>query len=372
MLIISCTRKENSTYTTNDGVRVINNSSTPANPEFNYVFKEEASIPFKVGEENPERNFTRPQFVITDKPGNIYIAGGQVAKIFKFDKNYEFVKSFGGKGGGPGEFSGGPSSLTIFQNKILAPCWRTTLTNVYDTDGNFIKQIPPKIRSGFSGQLVFNNQLLMNREERKPAKSEVSVTTSIVAVDENISKVTTTIYQKETLSKQRTFRISDMYVRFAAGNELLYVADVSDKEYKIFGYDTGFNKVLEIRKRFKAEIEEGDSAYVYMFGKQGSGGSFYRKEDTPLKNRDIYYKAINHLFVDENNRLWVVSPTKNKGNKDGLFVDIFEDGTYLNTIQLPFYKAKMFSFVYPSIFMRRSKLFYVDKESEVIRVYSYK
>jgi hypothetical protein len=66
-----------------------------------------------------------------------------------------------------------------------------------------------------------------------------------------------------------------------------------------------------------------------------------------------------------------VSPTKNKKEQEGLYVDIFEKGIYLNTIHLPFYKDKDFSYVYSAIFMRGGKLFFVDADNQRIRVYRY-
>jgi hypothetical protein len=128
---------------------------------------------------------------------------------------------------------------------------------------------------------------------------------------------------------------------------------------------------MEIRKKYRSEIEPDSMAVVYMFNPENLGGSFYRKYKTPAKNRTLHYKSINHIFVDANDRLWVVSPTKNKKEQEGLYVDIFEKGIYLNTIHLPFYKDKDFSYVYSAIFMRGGKLFFVDADNQRIRVYRY-
>ena len=179
ILLTSCTKKENSVEKNDSGVSVYKNSSTPANPNFTYEFIEDGKIQFFEGENNEERDFTQPGSVVEDKDGNIYVAGSRVAKIFKFSHDYKFMSSFGGKGLGPGEFEGGPSSLTYHKDKLLAPCWRNTSTNVYDTDGKFIEKIPPGINAGFSGQLSFNNRILMNTESRKAEDSEAVVTSSM-------------------------------------------------------------------------------------------------------------------------------------------------------------------------------------------------
>lgn len=371
ILLVSCGKKNDEIMSVVNGVSVYNNSATPGNTAFSYEFIEDGVIPFSDGEDNEARNFKQPTAVIEDKAGNIFIAGSSVAKIFKFSPDYKFITSFGGKGLGPGEFEGGPSSLTYHNNKLLAPCWRNTSTNVYDTDGEFINKIPPGVNAGFSGQLSFNNRMLMNTESRKDDESEAVVTSSIALIDSNFENIEKTVYSKDTRTSMRVFRVSDMYVRFAAGKDMLYVGDVSEDSYKIFGYDKNFDKVTEIRKKYRSEIEPDSMAVVYMFNPENLGGSFYRKYKTPAKNRTLHYKSINHMFVDANDRLWIVSPTKNKKDQEGLYVDIFEKGVYLNTIHLPFYKDKDFSYVYSAIFMRGGKLFFVDADNQCIRVFRY-
>lgn len=371
ILIVSCGKNKDGIMSVIDGVSVYKNSSTPGNAAFGYEFIEDGVIPFSDGEVNEARNFKQPTAVIEDKDGNIFIAGSSVARIFKFSPDYKFLYSFGGKGLGPGEFEGGPSSLTYHEDKLLAPCWRNTSTNVYDTDGEFISKIPPGVNAGFSGQLSFNNRMLMNTESRKDDESEAVVTSSIALIDSSLANVSKIIFSKDTRTSMRVFRVSDMYVRFAAGEDMLYVGDISEDSYKIFGYDANFNKVMEIRKKYRSEIEPDSMAVVYMFNPDNLGGSFYRKYKTPAKNRTLHYKSINHMFVDANDRLWVVSPTLNKKDQTGLYVDVFEKGIYLNTINLPFVQSKDFSYVYSSIFLRKGKLFYVDGENQCIKVYRY-
>lgn len=371
LTLVSCSKKENSIITNENGVTVYINSAIPSDPAFTYEFIEDGKIPFFEEENNEKRDFKQPGAVIEDKDGNIFVAGRNVAKIFKFTPDYKFIDSFGGKGLGPGEFEGGPSSLTYHRGQLLAPCWRNTSTNVYDTEGNFIKKIPPGVNAGFSGQLSFSDQILMNTESRKDDDSEAIVTSSVVQIDSNFQNIEKTIYSKDSRTLLRTFRISDMYVRFAAGKDVLYIGDVSENAYRIFGYDRNFKNTMEIRKKYRSVIEDDSMAVVYSFNPDNLGGSFYRKYNTNAKDRTLYYKSINHMFVDENDRLWVVSPTKNKKDQKGLYVDIFEKGIYLNTIYLPFYQSKDFSYVYSRIFLRNGKLFYVDNDNACIKVYTY-
>lgn len=84
-----------------------------------------------------------PGDIAVDDKGSIFVFDVKIRQIFKFDKNYKFVKSFGTVGQGPGEFSGGRASMEIcFSNKHL---YVSDTNNkkliVFDTDGNHIRDI---------------------------------------------------------------------------------------------------------------------------------------------------------------------------------------------------------------------------------------
>ena len=264
--------------------------------------------------------------------------------------------------------------MTYFKDQLLAPCYASTETNVYDRDGKFIKKIPASLNVAFSGQRVFNNKIIMNVEKREVKDEEVLVSSSICLIDSDFSKIEKELFIHEKLSDSRVLPISDMYVRFAAGRENLYIAEVSDNFYKIHVYDRQLNKVQEIRKNYLSKEIKNPNVRIYKF-MQGIGGGFFPKSKTPWKNKKFYYKSISFMFVDNNERLWVISPDKNSKNIEnenaGLLVDIFEKGVFLNTIHLPFYKEKDFAQVYFPLFMDGDKIFALDNDAECIRIISY-
>ncbi len=75
----------------------------------------------------------------------------------------------------------------------------------------------------------------MNTESRKADEAEADVTSSIVLIDSNFENIEKTVYSKDSRTSMRVFRVSDMYVRFAAGKDMLYVGDISEDSYKILG-----------------------------------------------------------------------------------------------------------------------------------------
>ena len=92
--------------------------------------------------------FRQPTDVAWDSEGNIYITDGYVnSRVAKYDKNGDWVKSWGDKGTKPGQFQI-PHAIVIDRNNNIYVADRTNRRiQVFDTDGNFKRMfsvdIPP-------------------------------------------------------------------------------------------------------------------------------------------------------------------------------------------------------------------------------------
>jgi len=92
--------------------------------------------------------FRQPTDVAWDSEGNIYITDGYVnSRVAKYDKNGDWVKSWGSKGTGPGQFRL-PHSIAIDRNNNIYVGDRSNhRIQVFDTDGKFQRvfsiDIPP-------------------------------------------------------------------------------------------------------------------------------------------------------------------------------------------------------------------------------------
>jgi outer membrane protein assembly factor BamB len=82
--------------------------------------------------------FRQPTDVAWDSQGNTYITDGYVnSRVAKFDKNGDWVKSWGTKGDGPGQFNL-PHAIAIDRNDNIYVGDRSNRRiQVFDTDGNF-------------------------------------------------------------------------------------------------------------------------------------------------------------------------------------------------------------------------------------------
>jgi sugar lactone lactonase YvrE len=92
--------------------------------------------------------FRQPTDVTWDSAGNIYITDGYVnSRVAKYDKNGEWVKSWGSKGTGPGQFRI-PHAIVADRSDNLYVGDRTNRRiQVFDTDGKFLRMfsidVPP-------------------------------------------------------------------------------------------------------------------------------------------------------------------------------------------------------------------------------------
>ena len=92
--------------------------------------------------------FRQPTDVAWDSQGNIYITDGYVnSRVAKYDKNGDWVKSWGEPGTGPGQFRT-PHAIAIDKNdNVYVGDRGNQRIQVFDTDGKFLRmfkiEIPP-------------------------------------------------------------------------------------------------------------------------------------------------------------------------------------------------------------------------------------
>jgi DNA-binding beta-propeller fold protein YncE len=104
---------------------------------------ESVNVPARAGNAGegagqPTDLFDRPTDVAWDAAGNIFVADGLGnARIAKFDKDGKFVKSWGKRGTGQGEFANVRSIAVDAQGNVYAADSGNKRVQVFDNDGKF-------------------------------------------------------------------------------------------------------------------------------------------------------------------------------------------------------------------------------------------
>ena len=92
--------------------------------------------------------FRQPTDVAWDSEGNIYVSDGYInSRVAKYDKNGDWVKSWGEKGTGPGQFRTPHAIAVDRNNNVYVGDRANRRIQVFDTEGKFLRMftidVPP-------------------------------------------------------------------------------------------------------------------------------------------------------------------------------------------------------------------------------------
>jgi sugar lactone lactonase YvrE len=106
--------------------------------------------------------FNAPSAVVTAPNGDIFVADGHGgntnARIVKFSKDGKFIKTWGTKGSGPGEFDGPHAIAMDSQGRLFVGDRSNNRIQLFDQDGKFIAQWPQFSRP--SGIFIDKNDVI--------------------------------------------------------------------------------------------------------------------------------------------------------------------------------------------------------------------
>lgn len=133
LLFLSCSSSEE-----NSGPNIIHNTTA----EWGNTPKVKLEFVRKIGElegDNENLMFYSPSDIEVDDDGNYYILDGGNFRVQKFDKDLNFISSFGRKGEGPEEFTRGVqySTFGIYNNSIFV--FDGPRIHQFSLEGEFVK-----------------------------------------------------------------------------------------------------------------------------------------------------------------------------------------------------------------------------------------
>lgn len=169
LVIISCSTSQNYTEKIVSGVRHVHNLApfwgTEPKVAFEFVRKYG-----DVDTDDERYLLIRPADVVVDGEGSVFIldAGNHVVK--KYNREGEYMDSFGGQGIGPGEFVGATQMGIFPDGDIVVNDMAVRTVNIFDRSGHFVNRInyeglpPTQILALVSGEIAVFYQRIFHSE----------------------------------------------------------------------------------------------------------------------------------------------------------------------------------------------------------------
>ncbi|MFA7124288.1 MAG: hypothetical protein WC212_09620 [Candidatus Delongbacteria bacterium] len=335
LIVFSCTKKE-ATYKQYDlnGIRITENSTTPADSTFRIELKEVGFIDME-NETDSNRYISMIANIDIDSEGNLYIMDIMKRIIHKYDKNCNFVKTFGRMGNGPGEFEY-PGTINVRKDSIFIPNLTTLQIIKYDTDGNFIvnKRMNdvskfPSYPKKFGKRYVSESINILPDEEKGIVMYE-----DINLYDSRFNFIKYLYKNEYYANAGETDELVEKALVITFNDSLLYVYEKSIDKYQIDVFDNEGIKVGEIRKNYR------------------------RIKDT----HDSYVHSVTSMVTDKYGRLWI--EIYDEADPKKYVYDVFDNDIFINRVVLDIEEGYYRYFV-------EDKLVAVNRDNNNVKVYEY-
>ena len=298
-----------------------------------------------------------------DSKENIYVLDRNCS-VKKFDKSGKFIKSFGNRGTGPGETSMS-WNMTVLNDTIIYDDYTASKMVKFDTDGNFLDNIPIKA-SGMPERFaaVGNNSIVGYQGHFETVDNVDYSSYNFTLMDSRFQK-DSELFVKKIKFVRESYNFFDIFLSaYTVSPTEIFFAIKSDHKYQIMVYDHNGNLKNSITKsyaqlRFSNEVMD-------QFQKR------YERQWYFSNNKSKFKSAIVQMEYDKYGRLWVFSSQeRDDKNRNDLIADVFKDNIFLKTVKLDI--APGFDYVNydHQVFFRGSRLYYANGVDQEIKVYDY-
>jgi len=302
-----------------DGVEVIVNHQEPyevKNEPMAFTLEEEFTIDIE-RDDIARLGLADATSFIIDSEESIYLLSPKSGEnlIYKFDRNGNFLTSFGQKGQGPGELQS-PSSLMITsQDEIAITDTAKNKLLKFEKDGNLIEEIP--ISSDIWLVIPLENRKYIAMVRTIDASSDYFKFPLILYSSEfeKIKELDHMKYGNPVIGKSLKGTYHTLTWSVSRGK---IFTGFQDRGYEIYVYDLDGNLLKKIKKRYKPVAVSNEYKNEYM-----------KSFDDPIFEsirKKIYFPdsmpPFHSFFTDDEGRLFVM--TYEEGENPGEYIyDIF-------------------------------------------------
>ena len=291
-----------------------------------------------------------------DSEANIYLLHLQSKEncIFKFDKEGNFISSFGRKGQGPGEMQY-PIFFQVINNELAVT--NPTKVVFFSDNGKFLKEIS-KDANKLSVIFLKNGNYLV-RESIRDISDSATQHSGLILYDSKFNEIKE--IDRGTVPnpfKGDGYRAILPYIHTCVLGEKIFEGN-SERGYEIHVYDFNGNLIKKIKKEYSpVPINEEDKERILKL--------FERMPEEIKKTiyfPDNFPPFQRLFFTDDEGRLFVMTYEKGKKPREFIY-DIFNsDGAFIGRIGFDNYGQTVMQ-VGPLPTLSKNGLLYYVREKE--------
>jgi len=363
ILFFSCsTEKKGIDTIIEDGVEVVLNHLVPykiKDEHTNFHLQEEFVIDFGSPEIGELGIADATNFEI-DSKGYIYFSYShkQGDMIYKFNEKGRFLKSWGMKGQGPGEMQFIISTYITPEDDLVVSDHSNKRILWFSNEGELINEIGyPRENNYFIVYIIGGKRFIGYSQEFTKVDSDY-FDFVYTLLDHNfkvIKKLDVYKYPNPITKGRRGINVNDFFEAKRSG-DYIYVGN-EDRGYEILKFDLQGNLMQKIRKEYipvKVPNELIKRRKEYF---SRPGEKYFFPES---------YLPICDFFLDENNRLYIM--TFEKGEISGEYwYDIFNsEGVFINRKTLPILSGgEIFAFAK----VKNDRLYCLQEKDDGFRIF---
>lgn len=370
IFLISCSPRKNYTVTEENGIKYISNSEIPNNPKLKVKLKKQNQFQGFNDENDTEGRFCEVTDLKFDNSGNMFITDNSTGTISKFTSEGGFLKSFGGKGEGPGEFDI-LNTFFIRNDTIYIPDFHSVAS--YDLQGELIEK--KKLTSNY----FYTNLINVGEDTVVTATGSVDrrgddryrdayflMNLQVLNADFTLSDKFITGKEICVMDVIETHTDSGYFFnyQFTSDGKLIYVASRLRDAYHIELFELNGNKVSEISKKEEIESyseDEWEYAKVNQLDGYDNDKFFNIIYDNKVKTNALHYdQKAGYLWVERVMNLEDSSVT----------FDIFQDGIYQNSFAFQLEEDNFDPLRNESRFyLNKGRLYFYDEDDNCLNSY---
>jgi hypothetical protein len=311
-----------------NGIEVVINLPAPQDELENPVLTQILSIDTE-NDELAEHGLNDIWGFDVNSSGNIFIFKHPMSQkdfVLKFNRNGEFIKSFGNKGQGPGEIQNPIYQRINLDDEVSVVDAVGRKLVIFNENGDLTHESKPEVRISGTGLLLplTNGNYLYRKVERGGGTWDFV----LLLINSNLKEIAE-LGRISTANIRRASQIVYPFpvLTWGLSNRNIFVG-VEGRGYDIHVYDFEGTLIRKIRKEYTP----------VPFSEESRRQAVKRWEDIGYQSEEVITPKSNppfqHLFADDLGRLYVVTfePGYNKGE---FMIDIFDtEGVLFSRLSL--------------------------------------